>query len=108
MSTEKHEVLLVHFNGKNYLAWAFHFEIFITEKYLWGHVDGNTLVHDKDKDRVVHSKWAVKDAEVMSWVLGSVDHNIVLNLRPYKTVVTMWSYLKKVYNQNNSAQRFQR
>jgi len=43
----------------------------------------------------------------MSWVLGSVDPNIVLNLRPYKTAATMWNYLKKVYNQNNAARRFQ-
>ncbi|XP_039687391.1 uncharacterized protein [Medicago truncatula] len=43
----------------------------------------------------------------MSWVLGSVDPNIVLNLRPYKTAATMWDYLKKVYNQNNAARRFQ-
>jgi len=49
----------------------------------------------------------VKDAQVMSWVLGSVDPNIVLNLRPYKTATTMWNYLKKVYNQNNAARRFQ-
>ena len=49
----------------------------------------------------------VKDAQVMSWVLGSVDPNIVLNLQPYKTATTMWNYLKKVYNQNNAARRFQ-
>jgi len=42
-----------------------------------------------------------------SWVLGSVDPNIVLNLRPYKTAATMWNYLKKVYTQNNAARRFQ-
>ena len=43
----------------------------------------------------------------MSWVLGFVDLNIVLNLRPYKTAATMWNYLKKVYNQNNAARRLQ-
>jgi len=107
MSTEKHEVLLVRLNGKNYSTWAFHFEIFVTGKDLWGHVDGNTPAPDKDADNIAHAKWVVKDAQVMSWVLGSVDPNIVLNLRPYKTAATMWNYLKKVYNQNNTARRFQ-
>jgi len=107
MSTEKHEILVVRRNGKNYSTWAFHFEIFVLGKDLWGHVDGSTPVPDKEKDKVAHAKWVVKDAQVMSWVLGSVDPNIVLNLRPYKTAATMWNYLKKVYNQNNAARRFQ-
>ncbi|KAJ0082196.1 hypothetical protein Patl1_12180 [Pistacia atlantica] len=39
----------------------------------------------------------------MTWILGSVDPIIVLNLRPYKTAKSMWEYLKKVYNQDNIA-----
>ena len=107
MSTEKREILVVRLNGKNYSTWAFHFEIFVIGKDLWGHVDGSTPVPNKEKDKVAHAKWVVKDAQVMSWVLGSVDPNIVLNLRPYKTAAPMWNYLKKVYNQNNAARRFQ-
>jgi len=29
-----------------------HLEIFVTGKDLWGHVDGSTLVPDKEKDKV--------------------------------------------------------
>ena len=43
----------------------------------------------------------------MTWILGSIDPLIVLNLRPYKTTKSMWDYLQKVYNQDNSARRFQ-
>lgn len=43
----------------------------------------------------------------MTWILGSVDQTLVPNLRPYKTSKDMWEYLKKVYNQDNSAKRFQ-
>jgi len=46
MSTEKHEILVVRLNGKNYSTWTFHFEIFVGGKDLWGHVDGSTPVHD--------------------------------------------------------------
>ena len=43
----------------------------------------------------------------MSWILGSVEPSILLNLMPYKTSREMWKYLKKIYNQSNTAQRFQ-
>lgn len=43
----------------------------------------------------------------MTLILGFVNQLIVLNLRPYKTVKSMWKYLKKVYNQDNNARRFQ-
>ncbi|KAH0686266.1 hypothetical protein KY289_017028 [Solanum tuberosum] len=43
----------------------------------------------------------------MTWILRSIDPFIVLNLRPYKTAKAMWDYLQKVYNQDNSAKRFQ-
>ncbi|XP_074592293.1 uncharacterized protein LOC141848078 [Curcuma longa] len=43
----------------------------------------------------------------MSWILGSVEPSILLNLKPYKNSRAMWDYLKKVYNQNNTARRFQ-
>ncbi|KAJ0046336.1 hypothetical protein Pint_05309 [Pistacia integerrima] len=43
----------------------------------------------------------------MTWILGSVDPIIVLNLRPYKTAKSMWEYLKKVYNQDNIVRRSQ-
>lgn len=47
------------------------------------------------------------DAKVISWILSSVDPQIVRNLRPHKTANKMWEYMKKMYNQDNSARRFQ-
>ena len=52
-------------------------------------------------------KWGVKDAQIMSWILESVEPSILLNLRPYKTYREMREYLKKIYNQSNTARRFQ-
>jgi hypothetical protein len=43
----------------------------------------------------------------MSWILGSMEHSMLLNLKPYKSSREMWDYLKKVYNQSNTARRFQ-
>jgi hypothetical protein len=94
----------VRFTGKNYSAWEFQFQVFVTGKELWGHVDGSDPA---PTDATKLSLWKVKDARVMSWILGSVDPLIILNLRPYKTARTMWEYLKKVYYQDNNARRFQ-
>lgn len=53
------------------------------------------------------AKWKIKDTRVMSWIIGSCESQIVLNLRPYKTAKTMWDYLKQLYNQPNTTRRFQ-
>jgi hypothetical protein len=47
------------------------------------------------------------DAQVMTWIHSSIEPHLVLNLRPYKTVAAMWNYLNKIYNQDNTARRFQ-
>jgi hypothetical protein len=72
-------------------------------KELGGHTDGSDPAPTETKDL---AKWMVKDARVMSWILGSLDPFVVLNLRPYKLTKTMWEYLLKVYHQDNTACRF--
>lgn len=44
--------------------------------------------------------------KIISWILRSVDQQIVRNLRPHKISKKMWEYLKKIYNQDNSARQF--
>ncbi|TXG71326.1 hypothetical protein EZV62_006261 [Acer yangbiense] len=61
-------------------------------KELWGHIDDSDPAPTEPKEL---TNWKVKDACVMSWILGSIDPLIVLNLRPYKTAKTMWEYLLK-------------
>ena len=71
------------------------FKLFVMGKELWGYIDGSDPAPLETKDL---AKWIVKDARVMSWILGSVDPLIVLNLRPYNSAKTMWEYLLKVYH----------
>ncbi|KAH0655399.1 hypothetical protein KY285_030281 [Solanum tuberosum] len=80
------------------------FQLFVTDKELWGHIDGSD---PSPTDATKLGEWKIKDAQVMTWILGSIDPLIVLNLRAYKTAKAMWDYLQKVYNQDNSARRFQ-
>ncbi|KAL3504167.1 hypothetical protein ACH5RR_034008 [Cinchona calisaya] len=95
MATDKYESVLIRFNGKNYSAWAFHFKIFVKGKDLWGHIDGSKPAPDKDKEKDEHAKWEVKDAQIMAWILGSVDPNIILNLQPFKTAAEMSSLMNR-------------
>jgi hypothetical protein len=55
-------------------------------KELWGHVDGSDPA-PTDSTKLL--QWKVKDAWIMSWILGFVDLLIVFNLRPYKTTKIM-------------------
>ena len=107
MSLERSEHFLVRFNGKNYSSWAFQFQIFVKGKELWGHIDGTDPAPNSEKEKETNVKWEVKDAQIMSWILGSVEPSILLNRMPYKTSREMWEYLKKIYNQSNTARRFQ-
>lgn len=49
----------------------------------------------------------INDAQIMSWILGSIDSQFILHLPPYKTAKEMLGYLKQIYNQENYARRFQ-
>ncbi|KAJ0043993.1 hypothetical protein Pint_17256 [Pistacia integerrima] len=89
---------------KNYPTWKFQFKLFVKGKELWGHIDGNAPAPQGVE---ALSKWEIKDAQVMTWILSSVKPHLVLNLKPYKIVAAMWNYLNTVYNQDNFARRFQ-
>ncbi|KAL5775799.1 hypothetical protein ACOSP7_013356 [Xanthoceras sorbifolium] len=101
------EFFCVRFNGNNYSAWEFQFHIFVKGKELWGHINETNPAPDSEKEKEKYVKWEVKDAQIMSWILGSIESSILLNLKPYKTSKGMWDYLKKVYNQRNTERRFQ-
>ncbi|KAF5477141.1 hypothetical protein F2P56_003813 [Juglans regia] len=101
----------VKFTGTNYSTWAFQFELFLKGKDLWGHIDGTDIAQtsnpDTSHDLKASPSWAVLDARIMSWLLGSVEPHIVTNLRAHRSAQSMWNYLKKVYHQANDARRFQ-
>ncbi|KAF3635235.1 putative disease resistance protein RPM1-like [Capsicum annuum] len=103
MTSYQFESFNVHFTGKNFLSWEFQFKLFVTGKELWGHIDG---ADPGLTDPTKLGEWKIKDSRVMTWLLGSIDPLIVLNLRPYKTAKAMWDYLQRVYKQDNSARRY--
>eukprot|EP00268_Persea_americana_P033881 TRINITY_DN33506_c2_g1_i1.p1 TRINITY_DN33506_c2_g1~~TRINITY_DN33506_c2_g1_i1.p1 ORF type:complete len:164 (+),score=11.26 TRINITY_DN33506_c2_g1_i1:338-829(+) len=105
---EKGEISLIKFNVTNYTSWGFQFQIYLKGKELRGHVDGSDPkpINDMTNSKAV-IKRKTKDAQTMTWILGSVEPQYILNLTTYKIAKGMWEYLKQVYQQENSAHRFQ-
>lgn len=65
------------------------------------------LIRNQKRMKKKVSSWNVKDAKIKTWILGSVEPHLILNLKPYKTAKGMWEYLKKVYHMENSARLYQ-
>ena len=101
---EKSEVTLIRFTGKNYPAWSFQFQIYLEAKELWGYISGSNPKPKEDEKKI--SAWLTKDAKIKTWILGSVEPHLIMNLKPYPTAKDMWGYLKQVYHQDNSARQF--
>ena len=101
---EKSEVTLIRFTGKNYPAWSFQFQTFLEAKELWGYISGSEPKPKEDEKKI--SAWLTKDAKIKTWILGSVEPHLIMNLKPYSTAKDMWGYLKQVYHQDNSARQF--
>ncbi|KAJ6944960.1 hypothetical protein NC651_000098 [Populus alba x Populus x berolinensis] len=74
-----------------------HDHIFVKGKELWGHIAGTDPTPDSEKEKVKYVEWEMKNAQIMSWIFGSVEHSMLLNLKPYKSCREMWDYLKKFY-----------
>ena len=102
---EKHEIALIKFNGKNYTSWSYQFQVYLEGKEMWGLVSGGDPRPTEDEKKIL--SWNTKDAKIKTWILGSVEPQYILNLKPYKTSKEMWEYLKQVYHQGNSARQYQ-
>ena len=105
---EKGDNGCVKFTGKNYAVWSFQMEIFLKGKELWEHVDeGEKGDQSAAGSACAKTAWAVKDAQIMSWILSSVEPHFIMSLRPHRSAKAMWDHLTQVYNQDNNARRFQ-
>lgn len=62
----------------------FNFSFTLKVKSYGGHIDGFDPKPTDDKtDGKAITNWEVKDAQIKSWILGFVDFQFILNLRPY-------------------------
>lgn len=70
-------------------------------RYRWNRNQACCLKSKKLK------QWRIDNAKIMSLILGSVDANIEIPMRGFKTAKEMWNYLDRVYQHSNLARKFQ-
>ncbi|XP_050877608.1 uncharacterized protein LOC127081390 [Lathyrus oleraceus] len=104
VSEKERDNFCVRFTGKNYSAWEFQFKMYVRGKGLWSHLDD---VSKAPAEKTALDVWETKDAQIITWILNSIDPQMINNLRSFSTAQEMWNYLKRIYNQDNSAKRFQ-
>src|SRR4051812_1754253 len=103
-SEEEIDHICVRFTGKNYLVWEFQFRMYVKGKGLWSHLDDVSLAPIETTDL---DAWEIEDAQIITWILGTIDPHMINNLRSFSTAQEMWNYLKRIYNLDNAAKRFQ-
>ena len=94
----------VRFTGKNYSIWEFQFKNYMKGKGLWSHLDD---AFKAPTEKVALEAWETKDTQIITWILSIIDPQMINNLRSFSTAQEMWNYLKRIYNQDNAAKRFQ-
>ncbi|KAH0652963.1 hypothetical protein KY289_030641 [Solanum tuberosum] len=67
MNSHHFESFSVRYTGKHSSSWEFQFQLFVTGKELWGHIDGSDSA---PTDATKLGEWKIKDARVMTWILG--------------------------------------
>ena len=87
-------IALIKFNGKNYTSWAYQFQVYLEGKELLCHITGSDP-KPKEDDKKIHA-WTTKDAKIRTWILGSVEPTLLLNLKPNKIAKDMWDCEKSL------------
>jgi len=78
--------------------------MYVKGKKLWIHLDSASKVLTEKTDL---DEWELNDAQVITWILSTIDPQVINNLCSYSTAQEMWNYLKHIYNQDNAARLFQ-
>ncbi|CAN0876377.1 Retrovirus-related Pol polyprotein from transposon TNT 1-94 [Linum grandiflorum] len=107
MNPPSAELLNVRFNGKNYALWSFQFRFLVAGKELLPYLDGTAAKPGDDATATAKSTWETRNAQVFSWLLGSIEANIALTLRTHTCAATVWDLLSKRYSQTNSSRTFE-
>lgn len=81
------------------------FQFFVEGKGLWGYIDGTEIRPDESESKKF-KQWRFDNAKIISWILGSIDANIGIPIRGFKTAAEMWNYLERVRSTIKLAGKF--
>ncbi|CAL1358011.1 unnamed protein product [Linum trigynum] len=107
MEASKLDCVSVRFNGKNFALWELQFRLFVQGRRLSSILDGSKPEPDATASAQEREDWAVHNAQIMVWLLGSMDPSIALSLRGFSTAHAMWKHLSDIHSQVSSSRRFE-
>ena len=86
------------FTGNNYSTWASSFELFLESHNLHHHImEDPPPLRDPS-----YASWSQSDLAIITWMLHSIEQNIVESLARIKPARSLWQTLETMYaNQTN-------
>ncbi|CAN0840535.1 Retrovirus-related Pol polyprotein from transposon RE1 [Linum grandiflorum] len=106
MEAAKLDVVSVRFNGKNFALWEFQFRVFVQGRRLLAILDGTSSEPASDATTKIKDDWAANNAQIISWLLSSVESGVALSLRGFTTAHEMWKHLTDLYTQTSASRKF--
>ncbi|CAN0925637.1 Transcription termination factor MTERF5, chloroplastic [Linum grandiflorum] len=106
MESSKVDAVSVKFTGKNFALWEFQFRVFVQGRRLLSILDGSTKEPIESATAKVKDDWEANNAQVISWILSSIDPGIALSLRGFTSASATWKHLTDLYTQTNASRKF--
>ncbi|CAL1409432.1 unnamed protein product [Linum trigynum] len=107
MDSSKLDSVSIKFDGKNFPLWEFQFRNFVAGKRLLGVLTGATKAPGVDASDQAQADWAASNAQLITWLVGSVDVATGLSLRRYTTAAEMWAHITRTHSQNSVSRQFE-
>ena len=88
-------------NGKNYLLWSQSFETFVAAYRKIRH-----LTHPPpDMKDATYGDWYANDSAVVSWLVNSMESNVVRGVMMLRPVKKIWYTLNTTYGHEKNISR---
>ena len=93
-------------NGDNYSGWKRAMTLALNSKNKLGFIDGSIKAPTKTADLEGYSKWSRCNDMVHSWILNTLDPEILDSVIYYPTAHEVWEDLPERFSQKNAPRIF--
>ncbi|CAN0906247.1 hypothetical protein LINGRAHAP2_LOCUS24142 [Linum grandiflorum] len=107
MDPTKLDALPARLDRKKFPLWEFQFRNLAAGKRLLAILLGDTHRPSADASTKNNEDWSACNAQLVSWLLASVDPATALSLHRFTAASEMWKHINDTYSQNNYARQFE-
>ncbi|CAL1389576.1 unnamed protein product [Linum trigynum] len=101
------DMVAVKIDGNNFPLWEFQFRNFVKGKRLSSVLAGESKRPSVDAMKKQKEDWASSNAQVVTWLLASVDVQTMLSLRHFGTAHDMWRHICDTHSQANTSRIYE-